>query len=225
MITPTAFSSEQGLDFSGDLTVGSDVLFRGASQTMGKPGIQATLNVSGQSGWYGYVWASNVDFVPGYDGDDGARFETDLAIGYAAQLSDRWSFDLALLRYLFPGTDNGVDYNYTEILGSLWLDDQYFLTVGQSNKALGANGDGTFIGTGASFELPEEFNLSIEYGFYALSDAYGEDYSYTGIALGREIGPVTATARYIDTFGGDEIIFYQESIGSRFVLELSGGFE
>ena len=84
-----ALADEQSATVSASLTLGSDVLFRGVSQSLGGAAAQAAIDVEFESGVYGYVWASNVDFVPDGEPDDGARVEIDAALGYTRELNDQ----------------------------------------------------------------------------------------------------------------------------------------
>src|SRR3546814_12264093 len=65
--------SESAWSVSGNATATSDYIFRGISQTSEKVAFQPSVTVEHESGFYGYVWGSNVDFdEPG----DGISFET-----------------------------------------------------------------------------------------------------------------------------------------------------
>lgn len=205
-------------EISAGVTLGSDSLFRGVSQTLGGAAVQAYADVTFDSGLYGYVWASNVDFEPDNQPDDGARIEIDTALGYAGNLSDRWSVDISLVRYMLPNTV--VDADYTELIATMWLDEQYNATIGYSDDVFGTNTSGHFAAVGTSHDLPMELSLSMEYGYYDLDYAYAATYSFAGVSLSRPVGPLSVSLAYYDTFGDADEIFYTESIGSRIVLSV-----
>jgi uncharacterized protein (TIGR02001 family) len=89
----------RAVDWSGALTVTSDYIFRGVSQTGGEPALQGSLTASWDPGWYVSGWASNVEFGP----DDDASLEIDVLAGWAGDLHGRWTLDAALVRYVYPG--------------------------------------------------------------------------------------------------------------------------
>ena len=95
-----AAAEEMERVLGGSVAVASDYVFRGISQTMESPAVQASIDLQFESGLYAYAWGSNVDFVAGVDPDDGAGQEIDLAIGYASDVGGAWSIDIgeALLR-------------------------------------------------------------------------------------------------------------------------------
>lgn len=200
--------------------LGSDLTFRGVSQTMGNPAIQASVDVDLSSGLYAYAWGSNVDFIPEGAPDDGATYEVDLAIGYATDITDDWSVDLALIRYVFPGTVSDVDYDYNELMATVWFAGAYSATVAYSSDIDGSGADSVFYELGASFGLPSETTFQVSYGHNDLSDAYGTAYSYTEATLARSIGNTEIALAYIDTFHSAEYIYGDQATGPRFVLSL-----
>ena len=215
-----ASADEGDTEFSAQVSLGSDMVFRGVSQTLGGAAIEAYADVATESGLYGYVWASNVDFVPDNEPDDGATFEIDAVIGYYASFNDRWSADLSFTHYMYPDAAPGVDLDYSETIAALWLDEQHHVTVGYSNDVFGEDASAWYYAVGTSHELPMEFQGSLEFGYYDLNNAYGASYSYIEAGLSRPLGPVTLSLAYYDTFGEAEEIFYRQSIGPRFVLSI-----
>ena len=213
-----ATADQRGREFAASLAFGSDYAFRGVSQTLGSAAVEAYGEVAFDSGLYAYVWGSNVDFVPANEPDDGATYEIDAAFGYFHSFNDRWAADVALVRYLFPNTKIGA--NYTELITTLWLDDQHYATVGYSNGVFETEADGLFYSAGTSRELPLDLTLSAELGHYDLGNAYGASYSYASLGVERPVGPVSVSLTYYDTFGDDREIFYLQSVGSRVVLSV-----
>ena len=224
MSLPKISAAESSIELSGNLALGSDLLFRGVSQTLGGPGLQGSIDVSSNDNWYAYVWGSNVDFVPDYDPDDGARVEIDASLGYWTEISDRWSADLRFVRYFFPGTERGFDYDYNELIGSLWLDEQYAVTVGFSDSVFGSGENGIFYGLSSSHELSASLSLMLEVGAYDLSKAYDSEYQFAGLNISREFGQLSATLSYYDTFGDPDYAYYSEATGSRVSLQVDFSF-
>ena len=205
---------------SGSFGIGSDYTFRGISQTLGGSAIQASVDLSLRSGAYAYAWGSNVDFVPDGEPDDGASHEINLAIGYATDISADWNFDVALIRYLFPGTAIDTDYDYNELMASLRYADNYSATVAYSGNVDGTGSKSLLYRLGASFGLPLDTELAIDYARHDLSDAYGAAYSYVETTLARRFGRTAITLAYNNTDRSAELIYDARATGPRFVLSL-----
>lgn len=219
-----AMADQGGVDVSGGVTLASDYLFRGVSQTLGDPAVQVSLDAELESGLYGFLWASNVDFVPDDEPDDGARYEINAALGFATDLSEHWSIDALLARYVFPGTVDAVDYDYNELLLTLGFAERVSATVGYSDEVFGEDAAGWFYGLSGDLDLPADFSLSARAGYYDLDAAYGASYAYSVIAVSRPVGEVDLTLAWYDTHGDAEELFYRQAIGSRVVLSLDFAF-
>ncbi len=204
----------------GSLGLGSDYAFRGVSQTMGNYSVQASVEIGPSSGLYAYAWGSNVDFIPDGEPDDGASYEIDLAIGYVADIGENWTVDLAFVRYLYPGTIDDADYDFNEMNATLWFSEQFSTMIAFSDNVDNTGADSLLYELGASFALPAETSLQLNYGYYNLSNAYGSAYSYTSATLARSIGNAAIMLSYVDTHGSADLIFDERVIGPRFVLSL-----
>ncbi|MDW7547625.1 TorF family putative porin [Pseudoalteromonas peptidolytica] len=93
---------------SSTVTLVSDYLFNGVSQTGEDPALQASFDWAGDSGLYAGVWASNVDF-----GDD-TDIEFDGYVGYYIALTSSINIDIGIAQYTYHGGDISDDYNYAE---------------------------------------------------------------------------------------------------------------
>lgn len=93
-----------------DATVGAatDYVFRGVSQTEGKPEVFGSLDLS-LGGAYAGVSAENVRFA----GDADTRAELDLYGGVRRAIGG-WSFDLGAAWYSYPDAPKALDYDYLE---------------------------------------------------------------------------------------------------------------
>jgi len=211
-------AEDHDTSLGGSFALGSDYTFRGISQTTGDHSIQASFDIEHSSGFYAYAWGSNVDFVPEGEPDDGASYEIDLAIGYSVDITDQWNVDLELVRYLFPGTIEGVNYDFTELMATLCFSQNYSATVAFSNDVDGTGDDSWFYELGGNFNLPAEMAFQIRYGYYDLTQAYGYAYSYTSATLSRSIGIAKVLLDYVDTHGAADMIFDNGMIGPRYVL-------
>jgi uncharacterized protein (TIGR02001 family) len=103
---PTAAvrAEEPAWTFPGSVTVVSDYLFRGQTQTWGEMATQVMLEANHQSGFYVGFFGSNVSdqWLPG------ATLETDLYGGYRGTLPGAASaiaIDVGVVYYMYPGAD------------------------------------------------------------------------------------------------------------------------
>lgn len=100
--------------FSGAVTIASDYLFRGISQTDEAPAIQGSIDWKHPVGPFIGVWGSNVDF----DDGDQATVELDWYAGYARSYR-QVDMDVRVIYYSYPGANTPRDYDYWEIGGTL----------------------------------------------------------------------------------------------------------
>ncbi|MDD2722145.1 MAG: TorF family putative porin [Gallionella sp.] len=95
-------ASASDISFSNTVTLLSDYIYRGQSQTWGKPALQYAVEMAHTSGMYGGLFVSTVSnqWVPG------AHVETDWYAGYRDNLPGAMSgiaYDLNLLYVYYPG--------------------------------------------------------------------------------------------------------------------------
>lgn len=202
--------------FSASATLTSDYVFRGISQSQEDWALQGELAFEHESGFYGGIWGSSVDFIPddaSYLDEDGANVELDLYVGYSWDLADKWVGDVQVVRYVYPGTNEGVDYDYAELIGSVSYDEMITATIGYSNDVYNLDDDGIYFGLSGSYGLPWwDLSLDGEVGHYsigsgeALYDEHGDfigaddlNYMHYSIGLSKEFGPVSASLTWSDT--------------------------
>jgi uncharacterized protein (TIGR02001 family) len=112
LITATPLQAEE-FKSAASVTLISDYLYRGISQTNEGPALQASLTLQHQSGTYVSAWGSNIKFGDG-------SMELDLSAGYLWQLNPDWKLDLGLMQYRYPKGDNSsTEFNFVEAYGKL----------------------------------------------------------------------------------------------------------
>jgi uncharacterized protein (TIGR02001 family) len=98
---------------SSTVTLASDYLFNGVTQTRENPALQVSLDWSSDHGTYAGIWASNVDFASKID------IELDGYLGYSGQLNEGIWFDTGLAYYSYHGGSRASDINYIEVYGAI----------------------------------------------------------------------------------------------------------
>ena len=91
---------------SGNITLASDYVFRGVTQTNQDPALQGGIEYAADSGWYAGTWGSNISWLS--DGSStpapiSSSLELDLYGGYRGSFSDTVSYDVGALYYIYPG--------------------------------------------------------------------------------------------------------------------------
>ena len=110
-----ATSSAAVAEISGNVTLASDYIFRGISQTDNQFAIQGGLDYAWDNGFYVGTWASNVD-SSFFDNLRDPQTELDLYGGYSGEYDD-FGYDVGYLRYQYPSSDN-VNTNEVYLSGS-----------------------------------------------------------------------------------------------------------
>jgi len=218
-------------EISADFALTSDYVFRGVSQSQEEAAIQAGLNFEHESGFYTGIWGSSVDFTADStlpEDEDGADVEVDAFVGYGFDIAEDWGGDVQLVRYFYPGSNPGVDYDYNELIGALSYKELITATIGWSNDVFATREDGLYLGLNGSYELPWwGLSLTGEIGTYDIDKLDGGDdfnYMHYGLGVSRAFGPVTASLNWANT-DDDGQDFYGEIADSRvfLTLEMSTG--
>lgn len=206
----------------------SNYLFRGQTQTWGRPALQGGFDFVHESGVYVGTWASNVS------GNQfaGGSLEMDLYAGYNGKISDDLGYSAGLLYYYYPGAnvDRGSSCGtcFNKKFDTLeanvgaswsWLSTKlsYSLTdyFSADQNTLGLNGDskGTlYLEGNANVPLAEGLTLVahvgyLKYGEERATPLNGEtDPSYIDWKLGVSYAMKdgwTAGAYYVDATNDD----------------------
>lgn len=173
IVTVAAVLPAHAVDFSGSAAVTSDYVFRGISQTRGDAAPQLGLKAALDSGFYGSVWTSTVDYGP----DLGTDAEVDLVAGWNRTFAERWNLDVNLTRFTYPGTREPANLDYNEVIATLTLDSRWWAMVGWSENALASRGRGVYVELGAKFPVTDAFRFETVAAHYDLDEGLGKSYS------------------------------------------------
>lgn len=165
-------SAAHAADVSGTATLTSDYVWRGTTQTRGDAAVQAGFKAAADSGFYGALWGSNVEFDPATH----ASSELDFSLGWSGAIAPDWTLDANLTHYRYPSTT--VDLNWTEAIATLGWKQNYWAQLGWSNDALATGEAGTYLQLGAKYPISERVRIEGAVGHYWLDDAYGDRYSH-----------------------------------------------
>jgi len=150
-------------DVSGHVALLSDNRYRGESLTDGRPALQAAVNFDHSTGLFLGALASTDRIEPAVSG-----LSAQLYAGYARSFSERTSWDIGIVTYLFPNAlhtlgerGNGyseafVGASYDTVNARLYYSDDY---------SFGAGGKAVYLEVNASRPLNERVALIGHLGY------------------------------------------------------------
>jgi uncharacterized protein (TIGR02001 family) len=224
---PLAPPSILGFALTGSTTLGSQYIFRGLTQTDGKPTIQGELDLVHPSGFYLSTSLSNISWFTDQNLNtanapvpvgsvSSASVEVDLFGGYKWGFAKDWVLDVGLYRYLYPGSyDKLVVYkspNTTEAylgLSYSWASLKYSRVISGADFGV-ASAEGTnYIDLSLAIPLGESgWTVLAHGGKTSFSSSNGVDNSplnYTdyklGIAVALKDWTLTLAGTNADTKG------------------------
>lgn len=204
--------------FSANVTLTSDYVYRGITQTNEDPALQGGFDYAHDSGFYLGVWASSLEFqseveteidVP--EGEkkvvdvnpDFGSMEVDVYGGFAGEFQNGVGWDVGALYYLYPdqNEDGGVDYDFLELYGSLsyeW-DTEYKPTanvgVAYSPDFYGEDDRGIWVHGGLGFSIMDMVDPYISIGYQDVegdkTSPDGFDYLYYAVGISKSIDILT----------------------------------
>lgn len=114
--------------FSGSVSLVSNYVFRGITQTDGNPALQASAEFGQRYGLYAGAWGSNISWFSDGNPKSSVSMEIDLYLGWRHSLGQNWNVEVGLYRYQYPGSygklSGVVEPNTTEAyagIGWKWL--------------------------------------------------------------------------------------------------------
>jgi uncharacterized protein (TIGR02001 family) len=117
----TAKAEAPAFTVNGNVTLVSDYLMRGISQTQHKPTVQGEIDLAHTSGWYGTIFGSGVSNAA-YPNGSGS--EIDLITGWQFSLPANFGLNLGYYAYFYPGAETAdhIHYNTQEVKAALSYD-------------------------------------------------------------------------------------------------------
>ncbi len=177
---PPAPPALLGFAVTGSTTLGSQYIFRGLTQTDGKPTVQAEIDLAHADGWYLSLAASNISWLTDAGvGPLSAGVEVDVFGGYKWGFAKDWTLDIGAYRYLYPG-----DYSHVSMTSPSttegYLGLSYAWASLKYSKVLSAGNFGVAKADGSSYlDLSLAYPLG-ESGWTVLAHAGKTTYVGTG---------------------------------------------
>lgn len=207
--------------FTGNVGLVSDYLFRGISQSHGKPAIQGGFDYAHASGFYAGLWGSSISWVSDAQ-NVSVPVEIDVYGGYKNGFAGDWTYDLGVITYNYPGSKNvtanaSAKADTVEVYGAIgwkWLTAKYSHTTSSHFVAWygGVAGADTTKGTKGSnyLELNANYDLGNGWGVnghvgkqkvnnYVKSGNTDASYSDWKIGVTKDVGVGVVGLAYSDT--------------------------
>lgn len=97
----TAHADDRASSVTGNLAVTSDYMFRGLTQTWGRPAIQGGADYTNPNGFAAGFWGSSIS-ERSYPG---GAMELDLYASYGQAINSDWSWRVGVYGYVYPGAN------------------------------------------------------------------------------------------------------------------------
>jgi uncharacterized protein (TIGR02001 family) len=201
-----ASSPAIGQQVQGNVSLATDYIFRGVTQTDNGPAISGGFDIEGD-GFYAGVWGSSVDF------SDDTTMELDLYGGFTTSAGG-FDLDLGGIYYAYPDSPSaGGDQNFVELYGGVsrqlglvawdaklsWSPDFYL-----------ESGSAWYLETGGGIEVAGGIVVDARIGVSRFEDMPAADYEDYQIGIsGAVFESVGWDLRYHDVSGGgdDALVF------------------
>lgn len=189
-------------DFSANVALTSEYIFRGISQSNEEPTIQGGLDWTYKpedqsAGLYLGIWGSGVDF-------EDATTEFDLYGGINGSI-DKFTWDVGAIYYAYPGSDDELDYNFWEFSVATGYDFDVLtasLSLNYSPDFFAGSGDALYPELNVAVPLPYDLTASGSVGYQWVddNDAFGvKDYTNWSLGLGYNLEGFDLSLKYTDT--------------------------
>ena len=217
---------------SSNVTLASEYVWRGVTQSNEDPAIQGGFDISHSSGLYVGTWASSLEFNSGKT--DTASTEIDVYAGYRGQLMGL-NYDVGYLRYIYAeqNEDNSADYGFGEIYASvskslegLPLSPLVQVGVNVSPDYYGEDGTSVYTYTSVVGSLPFGIIPNVTLGYLDVegdkTTTNGYDYWHYSVGASKSFSNITTSVSWHDV--GTDNYCSDSSNCEAFVFSVSAAF-
>lgn len=207
-------AAPSGPALTGSVTVASDYLFRGLSQTSQDPALQAGAEYGSADSWYVGAWGSNIAWLSDLSTPDArlsSSLEIDLYAGWRIPLDDAFKLDVGLYQYYYPGDyPHGFTRPHTleGYVGLSWS----IATLKYSHAFTNAFGfadsrHSDYLDLSVNYELAPSWVLNAHVGHQRIENASSADYTDWKLGVTKSFANgVSVALGYYDT-NADERVY------------------
>jgi uncharacterized protein (TIGR02001 family) len=181
-------------EFSANVSITSNYLYRGISQSADGPALQGGFDYTVDK-FYAGAWASSVEWT-----------DTSIEIDYYAGFSpsyENFDFDIGVLFYTYPDAPDDPKQNFVELYGGVSTTVLEKVEVGASiawsPEFYGETGTAFYPALDVSVPFAEILSAGFHYGYQSFSDFDDASYSEYNITLTASFEGFDFTVGYSDT--------------------------
>jgi uncharacterized protein (TIGR02001 family) len=158
---------------TANVSLTTNYLYRGISQTGGKPAIQGGFDYTNPNGFYAGTWGSSISWISDEGLATNAGLELDTYFGFRNSFATDFNYDVGFLRYNYPGTyvspipagmakaDTNEVYG---LIGWKFISLKYSYSLGDTFGVADAKGT-NYIDLSANYTIPDTtYTLGAHYG-------------------------------------------------------------
>ncbi|RKZ46085.1 MAG: hypothetical protein DRR16_20820 [Candidatus Parabeggiatoa sp. nov. 3] len=200
---PIAHAAEGPFEYSANVALTSDSVWRGYTQTDEGWATQGGFDINHETGIYVGAWGSNVKLLEGntVKPKDRADLELDLYLGYAGELTHGLSYDIKAIRYMYPRAGSDLNYDFTEFhigMGyALPQGTELGFSYDYSPEFTGKTDTAHHYVFNVGHSLPNGLGFGAYIGRQYLNKP--KDYTYYGASISFSIADFEASINYSDT--------------------------
>lgn len=215
--------------FSGYVSVASDYVYRGISNTDERPNVQLGLDIGHQSGFYASLWLANRINLDKQWNNNQDSYEVDIYVGYIFPRFFNVDTDLSLTRYHFLGNQGrSSDTEYYELQVAFSFLHNHSITLGYSPDTSGyslrdfAHDEEAFLYNYTwRKKLSKGLEINASVARYDLDRLFSTAYNYWGVGLSKQLKTILMDLSYYNTSDQAEDIWGSDITGERWVLRLT----
>ncbi|TXT23958.1 MAG: hypothetical protein FD134_1826 [Gallionellaceae bacterium] len=176
--------------FTSNVSLVSDYLYRGISQTGTRAAIQGGFDYARAGGFYAGVWGSSISWISDGALASNAGLELDTYFGFKNSFAGDFSYDIGYLRYNYPSATyvNPIPANFAkadtdEVYGAIgykWLTLKYSYSLGDTFAVAQARGT-SYIDLSASYPIADTgFTVGAHLGRQSYKGAAADNLKVAG---------------------------------------------
>jgi len=176
---------------SANVTLTSDYLFRGVTQTNDGVALQGGFDYAHDSGLYAGVWASNISWLVDSAAYTSSSLEVDTYLGYGGSITEDIGYDVGFLRYNYPGDYAApqVTADTDEFYGSVsykWISAKYSRSTTDLFGIVDSEGS-AYTELNGSYDI-EDMGISVgaHYGKQTVANNSASDYADYNLSVSKD---------------------------------------
>lgn len=195
LLAPIAGAQPAHQPLHASVSIASDYVYNGLSQTYDEPSLRFALDFEHDSGFFAGGALGNIDYEAESRFRTPRRTEASVYTGFLWRRRD-WMTNVTVSRHVYPDIERR--YDYTEAAVGVSFRDRYFLSVARSNDYLAVYHRATRYRAGVAIPWVWDLELGIDAGRFHSSGPFDVSYSFWDAGLSRAVGRFALDLRFHD---------------------------